>query len=128
MIARYGPCWGITLFRWFRWKLELWYAPAWFATPEHTHENSDGEFTILWSRYRRIYRKVHDRTDDYIAMHPYCWGKWLSVRAGTPHAFESGDSCMIWLCWQTWKKGVKVTSPADDFVLSPVPCPLSPHS
>lgn len=148
MIARYGPCICITIFRFLRWKLELCYAPADYSPPEHVHENSDGEFTILYSKNRRIYRKTHliwpyafdgkpvkDKVapplpkhlrsllvsgdgDSYVATTPDVWGKWLSVRAGTPHGFDNGDSCMIWLCFERWKPGVKVTSVADDFVLT----------
>lgn len=117
MIARYGPCMGITLFRWFRWKIELWYAPADFSPPPHTHENCSGEFTILYAKNRRIWRKVGDRIDSYIANFPSVLGKFLSVRAGTPHSFDKGDSFMVWICFETWKKGVSVSSVANDFVL-----------
>lgn len=139
-VARYGPCIGITIWRWGRFKIELWWAPADFAPEEHTHENSDGEFLILWARNREIYRKTHFKFkgrlqrfrwkellspirkelhcgpgDSYIAHTPPWHLKTLSVRAGTPHAFKTGTSCMIWLCLETWKKGVAVTSVAEDF-------------
>lgn len=147
-INSYGPCVGLTLWRWGQLKVELWYAPADYETPEHVHNNSDGEFTILWSQNRSIYRKTkpilsyniytdpvlsklgYNRpdydivgyelglNDSYIANTPQAWGKWLSVRAGTPHAFQKGDSCMIWLVVERWKPGTKVTSPAEDFVLT----------
>lgn len=53
--------------------------------------------------------------DAYRAHTPGVWGRWFSVRAGTPHSFGKGDSCMIWLCVERWKDGVKVTSVAEDF-------------
>ena len=117
-LARYGPCWCLTVFRWGRRKVELCYAPADYEPPEHVHPNSDGEFLILWARNRPIYRRVGGRVDSYTANIPPWRFKTLSVRAGTPHAFKKGDSCMIWLCFETWKKGVPVTSVADDFVLT----------
>lgn len=118
MIARYGPCIGITIFRWFRWKVELWYAPANYSTPEHAHDDSSGEFTILFARNRRIWRRIGERIDSYVANVPAVWGRFLSVRAGTPHGFDAGDSCMIWLCFETWRPGAKVTSVAKDFRLT----------
>lgn len=118
MIARYGPCWGLTLWRWGRRKVELWYAPADYATPEHTHEDSDSEFLILWARNRVIYRVVNCMIESYVAHTPGVWGKWLSVRAGTPHAFKTGTSCLIWISSQTWKPGVTVTSVAEDFKIT----------
>ncbi len=128
MFARYGPCIGITLWRWGRFKVELWWAPADYATPEHTHENSDGEFLILFSRTRFIYRRMvdsistvdgrtHYRTEGYVVNVPP-WRRTLSVRAGTPHAFHKGSSPMIWLCFERWKEGVPVTSVAEDFRLT----------
>lgn len=117
-VNSYGPCVGFTLLRCGRRKVELWYAPADYATPEHTHDNSSGEFTILYSKNRRIYRRIGTKTDAYIANTPEAWGRFLSVRAGTPHAFSKGDSAMIWLCFETWKPGVMVTSVADDFRLT----------
>lgn len=115
MIARYGPCIGLTIFRWFRLKVELWWSPADYSPPPHSHNDSSGEFTILYSKNRRIWRKVGDQVDEYIATTPGVWGKFLSVRAGTVHAFDKGDSCMIWLVFETWKPGIRVTSVADDF-------------
>ena len=119
-INAYGPCFSVTLWRWRRKKLELWYAPADFSPEEHTHDDVSGEFTILYSKNREIYRKVpkEDGTlekQSYIANTPEVWGKWLSVRDGTIHKFEKGDSCMIWLVWETWKQGRPVASVATDF-------------
>lgn len=55
--------------------------------------------------------------DHYRANIPPWKFKTLSVRAGVPHGFKKGDSFMLWLCFETWKKGAPVTSVADDFVL-----------
>lgn len=117
-LNRYGPCTGLTLFKLGRFKAELWHAPADFTPPEHTHECSDGEFTILYSKNRRIYRRIGNTVNAYIANTPEAWGKFLSVRAGTPHAFGKGDSCMVWICFEKWKHGTRVTSVAEDFHLT----------
>ena len=115
MIARYGPCIGITLFRWGRRKVEIWYSPADYATPLHSHNDSSTEFTILWARNRRIWRRIGNLTESYTAHTPRVWGKFLSVRAGVLHAFGKGTAPMIWLAFETWNPGVKVTSVAEDF-------------
>lgn len=121
-----GPCIGLTVFRWFRWKVELWYAPADYSTPEHTHEDSDGEFLVLHGRGRWIWRRPQLPWEDapevlmrqaYRLKGGFRW-KWLTVKAGTPHGFERGETPMIWLCVEHWKPGVKVTSVATDFVLT----------
>lgn len=133
-ISWYGPCWCLTVFRWGRRKVELCYAPADYETPEHVHPNSDGEFLILWARNRIIYRKtklIQDgflpdkalmltigERDSYLANVPPWRLKTLSVRAGVPHAFRKGDGPMIWICFEKWKPGTKVTSVAEDLVLT----------
>lgn len=128
---RYERCHCLTLYRFGRRKAELCYAPADYEPREHVHPNSDGEFLILWAKNRPIYRKViYDpndwntlgktgaRVDSYLANVPPWKFKTLSVRAGVPHAFRAGDSCMIWLCFEKWKPGTKVTSVAEDLVLT----------
>jgi hypothetical protein len=118
LLARYGPCIGLTIFHWGRRKVELWWAPSDYSPPPHSHKNSSTEFTILWAKNRRIWRRVGDRVDTYTANTPGVWGKFLSVRAGVVHAFEKGDSCMIWLAFETWQRDAKVTSVAEDFHLA----------
>lgn len=125
MLARYGPCIGLTVFRWFRWKLELWFAPAAYSPPEHTHEKSDGEFFVLFGRGRKIYRKADVpgygglvTTKQEYELTGRTYFKWFSVRAGTPHGFSEGKTPMIWFCFETWKRGVKPTSVAEDFKLT----------
>lgn len=115
LVQRVGPCWGVTLFRWGRRKLELWLAPADYAVAEHTHEDSDSEITILYAKPRRIYRRVGDRVDEYVASSRKYFGRWFSVRAGVPHAFDKGESRMLFLNWQTYLPGRRVTSVATDF-------------
>lgn len=135
----YGPCPCLTLYRFGRYKAELCYAPADYEPPEHVHENSDGEFLILWARNRPIYRKTRKELewsdnletwvipseeyeigakDSYVANVPPFRFRTLSVRAGVPHAFRKGDSPMIWICFEKWKRGAQVTSVAEDFVLT----------
>lgn len=124
IIHRKDSCFGITLFRFFRWKLELWYSPANYSCEEHVHKNFDGEFFVFYGKHRSIWRKrlvmanilgqYEYRTDMYdISKRKYF--KWFTVKANSIHGFSTGATSMIWLCWETYKKGIKVTSPAVDF-------------
>lgn len=101
MIYRKDSCIGITLFRWGRRKLELWFVLASYACVEHTHKDSDGEFFVLFGKDRFIWRKFQDyykigkstysrETQQMynITERPY-W-KWYSVRADVPHGFGRG--------------------------------------
>lgn len=133
IIHRKDSCWGITLFSWGQKKLELWLIPQDYQCIEHTHKDSYGEFFVLYGKGREIYRKTKikcemvtnssglrylempgQRLEKYnISTRKYF--KWLTVRANTPHGFSRGQSPMVFLCFQTYRKGCRVTSPAIDF-------------
>ncbi len=117
LINRYGPCVGLTLFQVGRYKLELWVSPSDYSPPEHSHGNSDGEFFVLYGRDRCIWKRTGGNKISYNITGRNYW-KWFSVRAGEVHKFETGGTPMIWLCWEKWKPGVKVTSVADDLTLA----------
>lgn len=118
MISRYGPCIGITLFRWFRWKVELWASPGNYETPEHTHPNSDSEFLVLYARHRCIYKRKNGALVEYRADFPSCLIHTLTVRSNEPHGFFSSVKPMVWLVLERWKKGSKVTSVSEDLKLT----------
>lgn len=120
-VNSYGQCIGLTLWRLGRHKLELWWAPSNFSTPEHIHEHSDGEFFVIYGSGRKIWRRISMPGRNYVEGYDIAdrkYWKWFSVRAGTPHAFSCGRTPMVWLCSETWKPGTKVTSVAEDFILS----------
>ena len=126
MINRKDSCVGITLFRFGRYKLELWFVPRDYACEEHTHELSSGEFFVLYGKDREIWRTVKGPwVKDYLQWRTSkreqynisnrTYFKWLSVRAGTPHGFSRGATPMVFLTLTKWKKDAKITSPAIDF-------------
>ena len=120
MFHKKDSCRGITLFRFGRRKLELWFVPADYACVEHTHKDSDGEFFVVYGKGRDIWRRIGAESQCYdITNRNYF--KWLTVRANVVHGFSPGATPMVFLCWETYRKGVKVTSPAIDFH------PVTPH-
>lgn len=119
---RKDRCIGLTLFRFGRRKLELWFVPANYACVEHTHKDSDGEFFVVYGRGRDIWRKTwpHWLSGAMCQIEVYNitnrhYFKTYTVRANTPHGFSVGSTLMVFLCWETYRKGVPVTSPAVDF-------------
>ena len=127
MFHKKDSCWGVTLFRFGRRKLELWFVPRDYACVEHVHKDSDGEFFVVFGKGRNIWRTVTGiekniygnmvsgliRQMYHITDRTYF--KTYTVRANTPHGFSIGTSPMIFLCWETYLPGRRVTSPAADF-------------
>ncbi len=129
MFHKKDSCWGVTLFRWGRRKLELWFVPRDYACVEHVHHDSDGEFFVVFGKGREIYRKVETEPASYWPYNSYPatiskqeynissrkYFRTYTVRANTPHGFSAGSSPMVFLCWETYLPGRRVTSPAVDF-------------
>ena len=92
-------------------------SPKEYATPEHAHDLSDGEFLVLYGKKRTIWRVVDGIVESYQLTGKFKW-KWFTVRAGTPHGFSCGESLMVWIVTERWAMGSPVTSVAKDFRLT----------
>lgn len=112
----YGPCTGLTLYRWGQHKAELWYAPAWYSVPLHSHDHVDVEFLILHAKGCYIFRHK-DGIQGELVSTPQVLGKLFTVKAGVPHGFNRSDSSLIWINFEHWKDGHRPTSVAQDFTL-----------
>lgn len=113
MITRYKSCFGITVWKWNKFKIELWYAPANFSVEGHTHANSDGEFFVIYGFNRKIWKIKNGQELSYnISDRPY-WNR-LTVRHNEQHGFNRGSTPMIWLCFETWLNNVEPSSVAKD--------------
>jgi hypothetical protein len=116
---RYESCRGITVFKFGRYKLDLWFAPADYSVKEHTHPLSDGKFWVIFGHNRVIWKYRRNNLVErvsYTLKFPQCLLHVLRVRGNEPHGFEVGSTSMIWFCLQKWKRGVNVTSIIEDFV------------
>jgi hypothetical protein len=116
VINRYGPCVGITLFRWNRLNIELWYCPSNYDIVEHSHPSCHIELMFLYGNtefHRRATKSGH--IESASAKFPKNFGKKYTVPAGFYHRFNTGKSPLVFLNIERWLSGVKITSAATDF-------------
>jgi cupin superfamily acireductone dioxygenase involved in methionine salvage len=114
LINRHRECWGIKLWKWNNFQIELWYCPNGFEIQPHSHDNQDIELTYLWGN-AVFFRKFQDgETNSFDTL--FAWpGKTFSIPAGTLHWFTVSNKPLIFINREQWK--TKPTSAAIDFNL-----------
>jgi len=105
IVRRHNRCVGLTLFRWGRKKLEIWFCPRNEEIEPHRHEHIDSMIYLLAGR-------MHGRIAEVRGLVELWRG--YPVPAGTVHTATTDSPC-IFANWETWIGDVPVTSAAEDF-------------
>jgi hypothetical protein len=121
MVNRYNKCIGITLFRFFRWKIELWITPPNYEIPEHRHPNIDSEIIPLFFGSNVSITRNNKYSSRCFTL---SWSNGLfrsfSIRSNDYHYFKNPSSkYFIFINFEKFRKKSKVTSAAVDFEYSP---------
>jgi hypothetical protein len=125
LFNRHESCIGLTLFRLWRWNVELWYCPKGYRIKPHSHPNEHIELMFIYGRttfYRIIKWTTHtvfgDVYGDHVQHYKPKWyhvGRTFSVKPGIVHYFEVSDRPLIFINFATFTKGHKPTSASVDF-------------
>jgi len=116
LINRYGPCIGISLFRFRRTNYELWWCPAAYEIPEHCHPNQHIELRLIFGRTEFFRRSSKSGAfESAPAQFPADCGRVYSVPAGYFHKFNTGKCPLVFINKEQWLEGVEITSAATDF-------------
>lgn len=117
IINRYKQCVGITLFRWFRYKVELWFCPKGFKIKEHCHPSQDIE--LIFIKGSAVFHRRLLCTDTIDSKEVNWWDQFIkfTVKSYHSHWFEVSDKMLVFLNIEKWHEGEKVTSAAKDFQL-----------
>ena len=114
MLHKHDKCRGITLFRWFRLNIELWYCPPNYSIRMHRHAHFDGEVLLLVASC--WVRKYSSKAPDTIRESDSLF-TWFSVPRNVVHWVDTKGSKWIptiFINVEKWT--VKPTTAADDFV------------
>jgi len=107
VINRHNRCIGLTLFRFRRRKLELWFCPSYEIIPDHVHEHIDSTIIMLaggmWGRIGTRSRYV-----GWLDMF-----RSFSIPKGVSHSAITG-AFAVFANWEKWDTD-DVTSAAKDF-------------
>jgi quercetin dioxygenase-like cupin family protein len=119
IVNRYGPCVGLTLWKWGRTKVELWLVPAGYVIPPHSHPSEDIELMLVKGNGTYLYRVNEETnvTDAIVCKFPRHFGRRFTIPAGFVHGFSVSARSLMFINFAKWKPGVTVTSAAIDFKL-----------
>lgn len=107
LVHRHGRCVGITLFRWGRHKLELWFCKEGEVIESHVHENIHSKIVVLLGGMSGHIGSKYGNPKKF---------RVFSVPAGVRHgAVIRSQGMCVFANFETWKEGVPMTSAADDF-------------
>ena len=109
LFNRVFGCTGLPLFRWGRWRLELWVVPRGAEILDHTHSQLDAWLMLV--RGCMIWRRA-DRCELMLgARGP------IRVGRGVVHG-ASARTFSLFLTLEHWVPGAEVTSAARDLQLA----------
>lgn len=112
---RHGPCFGITLFKWKHYRIEIWKFPSNYTIEKHSHPNENIEVLYLFGNatFYRIKPENHELViwkSDYIP-------KFLSLPAGYIHWFIVGKLPLVAINFSRFLNGHESVSACEDFKL-----------
>lgn len=114
----YGPCRGITLFKWGQWRAEIWIIPSYYKIIEHSHPSEDVELVHIFGRSVFYRRNMKTGMMESVEVPPWSKLRKFTVRSFHTHWFDTCKTPMIFLNIQHFLPGHKPKSAADDFAIS----------
>jgi hypothetical protein len=112
LINHFKTAWGITLWRWGKFQIELWYCPTDCVIEPHTHDKQDIKLTFLFGR-KVFHRQYKNQPIESIDTKHVKFGHTFNIPAGTLHWFDKLDKPLIFFSREWWTE--KPTSAAIDY-------------
>jgi hypothetical protein len=111
----HGPCKGVTLFRFFQLRVELWMIPSYYNIEEHTHPAEDVELIHLFGRSIFYRRNLNDMLVENRPVPAFSWFKKFTVKHYHSHWFSINSTPMFFINIQRFLPGCQPKSAAEDF-------------
>lgn len=114
---KYGPCRGITLYRFGKKRAEIWFIPRNYKIEIHRHSHENIELMFLFGQTTFWRRSVISLVEESLKT---CWkyfGRCFSVKSYHQHSFITTKWPLIFINYQTFLTSYKPESAAQDFLL-----------
>lgn len=118
LFRTYDSCKGVLLYKFGQYTAELWYCPAGYKIPEHSHPNEEIELMFLFGNtvfYRRPSTAETEQSFIPKWKHIFCC---FGVPAGWSHRFSVGRLPLLFINFAKWKAGIIPTSASVDFTIT----------
>lgn len=114
---RYGPCRGLTLFKWGQRRAEIWYIPSGYTIVEHRHPEEDVELMYLMGSTAFCRRDIRTNVIESAQVKwPANVGRCYGVKHYHTHWFSVGKWPLVFINFQKFMPGLKPKSAAIDFL------------
>lgn len=121
ILNKYGPCRGLTLFKWRQLRVELWYIPSGYSIVEHRHPSEDVELMYLMGSTDFFRRSIKTGIPEMAEVRwPRDFGKRYSVMNYHTHWFSVGKWPLVFINFQRFLPGLKPTSASVDFLITEI--------
>lgn len=110
---KHEGCRGLTLFRFFRWNVEIWICPKRYVIKPHSHPNEHIELMYLCGK--TMFCRIKDGVAESYKPKWYHVFRTFSVKPGIIHWFEVSNQPLIFINFAKFLKGHKPQSASKDF-------------
>ena len=117
LFNRYESCWGLTLFRWFNKRVEIWFCAPGYKIIEHRHPMEDVELMFIFGQTIFHRRSIYDNIKEDLKTNWRFFLLKFTVKHYHYHWFEVGKLPLIFINFQTFLNGAKPQSAAKDFLV-----------
>ena len=121
LINRYGPCWGLTLFRWGQRRAEIWFCPVGYKIIEHRHPAEDVELMFIFGKTKFSRRDMMTHKVESLVTSWKYFLRRFTVMHYHYHWFEVGNWPLVFINFQKFFPGITPASAAIDFITPPMP-------
>lgn len=117
ILNRYGPCWGLRLFRLGKHQIELWFCPSGYQITPHCHPNLDIELFFIWGIKCYFERyKLGGQKDGIMVTFPKSFLKRFTIKNYHFHWFKVSKWPLVFINYERWIGAGKPLSASKDFL------------
>lgn len=114
---RYESCRGFTIFKFKKFRIEIWYCPAKYEIIEHRHPEEDIELIFIFGQTVFSRRDINSGVIESLATSWKMFGRKFSVKHYHSHWFKVGRLPLIFINVQRFFNDYDVKSAAQDFLV-----------
>jgi len=112
----YGPCFGISIYRWKQFTIELWFVPPGYSIPKHSHPREDIELYHVFGK--AVFCREFGNDLAKVTMPLWSKLKHFTVPQGWDHWFETNTTWLVFFNVAKWDCLQNPTSASKDFQLA----------
>lgn len=115
LFNRHERCVGLTLFRWRRWNVEIWYCPKGYEVKPHSHNHEHIELMYLFGKTTFSRLNIDSQKSESFSPRWYHMFRRFTVLPMQTHWFKVSSLPLVFINFATFLDGYQPTSASIDF-------------